>query len=176
VAFYYFDFNDIGMNSVESLVRALLAQLLAQCASTTKCIDELHSQVQGGVQQRNVDFLLGVLREFVQSFEKTYIVIDALDECSDCEELMKFIEVVYGWESTRLHILATSRQLLEIQETIEDLATDCICLHESQITEDITLFLNQRLQSDRKFQKWPPGVRDEIQDALLIGAAGMYEN
>jgi hypothetical protein len=175
VAFYYFDFNDNGKRDVNSLARALLAQLLTQCPSNARCIDELHSQIQYG-QKRDIDFLLGVLREFVQSFEQTYIVIDALDECSECEELMKFIEVVHGWESAQLHIFATSRQLPEIEETIRERATDCICLQESNIMQDITMFVQQRLDSDRKFQKWPLDVRAEIQGALIKGASGMYEN
>jgi hypothetical protein len=175
MAFYYFDFNDNRKRDVDSLARALLAQLLAQCPNNAKCIDELHFQIQY-VQKRDVDFLLGILREFVQSFEQTYIVIDALNECSECEELMKFIEVVYGWESAQLHIFATSRQLPEIEETIRDRATDCICLQESNTMQDITMLVQQRLDSDRRLQKWPLHVRAEIQDSLIKGAGGMYEN
>jgi hypothetical protein len=174
VAFYYFDFNENGKRDVNSIARALLAQLLAQCPSNANCIDELHSQIQY-VQKRDVDFLLRILREFVQSFEQTYIVIDALDECSECEELMKFIEVIYGWQSAQLNIFATSRQLPEIEETIRDRATDCICLQESNIMQDIVMLVQQRLDSDRKFQRWPPDLRAEIQDALIKGASGMYE-
>lgn len=176
MAFYYFDFSNNGKNDIDSLVRALLAQLLPQCPSNAKCLDSFYSQIQGGVQQRNIDFLLQMLLEFVQSFEQAYIVIDALDECSECQELMKFIEVVCSWGSTQFHIFVTSRQLPEIEVTIKDLATDCICLQESQITQDINMFVYQRLQSDRKFQKWPPDVRAEIQETLIMGAGGMYEN
>jgi hypothetical protein len=132
--------------------------------------------MQNGVQQRDIDFLLGILREFVQLFQHTYIVIDALDECSEYIELMKFFEVVCGWESAQLHIFATSRQLPEIEETINDRATNCTCLQESQITQDIAMVVHQRLKTDRKFRKWPPDIQAEIQEALIVGASGMYEN
>ena len=44
------------------------------------------------------------------SFEATFIVIDALDECIDRSELLNGVESIMGWENIDLHLLVTSRR------------------------------------------------------------------
>lgn len=172
VAFYYFDFNDVGRRDTTSLVRALVAQLLAKIPATSKFLETLSSQVDD--KQPDMDFLLVLLKNFITELNQAYIVIDALDECEECEELMKLIEIIHGWEFNRLHILVASRQLPEIEEVATDCATSSICLQNS-INQDIHILIQERLSSDRKFQKWPYQVRCEIDEALTSGASGMYD-
>ena len=43
-----------------------------------------------------------------QTFESTYILLDALDECTDREDLLEFIEALMDWNVKGLHVLATS--------------------------------------------------------------------
>lgn len=174
LAFYYFDFNDIDKRDVQSLVRALVAQLVAQLPNNSHSLDLIYSSVQRGIQQPDVDFLTGTLRHMVQSFSQAYIVIDALDECSESEELMEFIKKVSEWRLSTLHIVTTSRQLSEIEETVGNYATDRLCLQDSKISADIAMLVRQRLDTDRKFQKWPADVRDEIDCTLMKGAHGMF--
>jgi len=171
VAFYYFDFNDVGKRDTTSLVRALVAQLLAKIPATSKFLEMLSSQIDD--KRPGIDFLLELLRLFVIELDQVYLIIDALDECEECEELMSLIETVHGWELDRLHIFVASRQLPEIEEVIVDCATSSICL-QNLINQDIHIFIQGRLSSDRKFQKWPYQVRCEIDEALTIGASGMY--
>ena len=87
---------------------------------------------------------------------------------------MKLIEVIQGWEFDRLHILVASRQLPEIEEVVANKATSFICLQNST-NQDIHILIQERLSSDRKFQKWPYQVRSEIDEALTGGPSGMYD-
>lgn len=169
VAFYYFDFNDTGKRDTTSLVRALVAQLLANIPATSEV---LSSQVDD--KQPDIDFLLELLRLFVIELDQVYLIIDALDECEECEELMSLIETIHGWELDQLHIFVASRQLPEIEEVIADCATSSICLQNS-INQDIHILIQERLSNDRKFQKWPYQVRSEIDEVLTAGASGMYD-
>lgn len=170
VAFYYFDFDDVERRDVNSLVRALVAQLLAKIPATSKCLEIISSQIDD--EQPDVDFVLELLRKFVIELDQVYLVIDALDECEACEELMKLIETIHGWEFDHLHILVASRQLPEIEEVVADCATSSICL-QNAINQDIHILIQERLNSDRKFQKWPCQVRSEIDKALTSRASGM---
>jgi hypothetical protein len=171
VAFYYFDFNDVGKRDTTSLIRALVAQLLAKIPATANILEVLSSQIDD--KQPDINFLLEILQKFIQELDQTCIVVDALDECEECEELMNLVEKTHGWESDRLHILVTSRQLPEIEEVVADCATSSICLQNS-VNQDIHILIQERLSSDRKFQKWPYQVRCEIDEALTGGASGMY--
>jgi hypothetical protein len=170
VAFYYFDFNDVGKRDTTTVVRALVAQLLAKIPATSKSLEVISSQING--KQLDVDFVLELLRIFASELDQVYLVMDALDECEDCEELMSSIETIHSWELDRLHILVASRQLPEIEEVVADCATSSICLQNS-INQDIHILIQDRLSSDRKFQKWPYQVRSEIDQALTKGASGM---
>jgi len=170
VAFYYFDFNDAGKRDTTSLFRALVAQLLANIPATSKLIEVLPSQIND--KQPDIEFLLELLQIFVLELDQVYLVIDALDECQECEEVMSLIEIIHGWEFDRLHILVASRQLPEIEEVVADCATSSICLQNS-INQDIHILIQERLSTDRKFQKWPYQVRCEIDEALTSRASGM---
>jgi hypothetical protein len=172
IAYYYFDFNDIGKRDVESLARAIIVQLLAKVSPSSSCVEAVSSQIVD--QQPDLDFLSQTLYMFIPEFETVYIVVDALDECSDHEGLMGWLEKVHGWQSDRIHILATSRQLPEIEDVIVDCATAAVCLQDSNLGQDIRMLIQQRLKTDRKFQKWPAAVRLEIEVALTAKASGMY--
>lgn len=174
IAYYYFDFNDIGRRGVESLARAVILQLLAKISSSSSYVEALSSQIVD--QQPDLEFLSQTLYFLISEFEKVYIVVDALDECSDHEGLMGWLEKVHGWRSDRIRILATSRQLPEIEDVIVDCATAALCLQDSNVGQDIRLLIQQRLKSDRKFQKWPAAVRLEIEVALTAKASGMYRS
>jgi hypothetical protein len=155
------------------MLQAIVAQLVAQCPTDSSSLQMLYSQIQRGVQQPDVDFLMRTLRYMVQAFGQTHIIIDALDECSEIEELMKFIEEVHKWRIEHLRIIATSRQLSDIEEVIGDIATDKLCLQDSKISIDIQMLIQQRLGTEKKFQKWPEDVRQEIETTLSKGAHGM---
>lgn len=172
IAYYYFDFNDIGKRGVESLARAIVVQLLAKISPNSSYVEAVSSQIID--HQSDLDILSQTLCIFALGFETVYIVIDALDECSDLEGLMKWLEKIHGWRSDRIHILTTSRQLPEIEDVIGDCATAAVCLQDSNIGQDIRMLIQQRLKNDRKFQKWPASVRLEIEFALTAKASGMY--
>jgi hypothetical protein len=171
IAYYYFDFNDEGKRDADSLHRALLTQLLPQCPNDASCLAALDA---ASTRSSGADFLSRTLQAFIRTFEDIYIIIDALDECSEVEELMKFVGEICNWDAHQLHLLAASRQLPEIEEAIADCATDRVCLHESKTRADIAMFIEQRLNTDRKFLKWPDDIRAEIQSALSHGAGGMW--
>jgi hypothetical protein len=169
VAFYYFDFNDLGRRDTVSLIRALVAQLLTP---NSKSLELLSSHIED--RQPDADFLLEILQVIILELDQVYIVIDALDECEECEELMRVIETFNSWEHDGLHILVASRQLPEIEQVLIDFATSSICLQNS-INQDIHILIQERLSNDRKFQKWPYQVRREIDEALTARASGMYD-
>lgn len=172
VAFYYFDFNDVGKRDTTSLIRALVAQFVAKIPAAGTSLEVLSSQIDN--KQPDIDFLLEMIQIIILELDQVYIVVDALDECEECEDLMRVIEIINNWECDPLHVLVASRQLPEIEEVLIDCATSYICL-ENSISQDIHILIQERLSSDHKFQKWPYEVRDEINEALTARASGMYD-
>jgi hypothetical protein len=113
----------------------------------------------------------------IYQFPQTYIVLDALDECTDRAELMSIFESIAGWHLDGLHLLVTSRRERDIESALERLVKDkeIICLQSKLVDEDIRRYIHQRLSTDKKLEKWSkdPDIVREIDTALMKGAKGM---
>jgi hypothetical protein len=117
------------------------------------------------------------LKEIVEGFDETYIILDALDECSDRQELLDNVEEIQGWGLSQLHMLLTSRRLTDIEETL-NLLTDSqnrICIQSALVDADILTYIHNRLQNDRLLKRWryKPQVQEEIKTTLMKKADGM---
>ncbi len=90
--YFYFDFNDIEKQGQEKMIRSLILQLSSQCESTSQGLKALHSSCMNDERQSTHDMLLATLHQMMKSFEKTFIILDALDECLKRRELLEDIE------------------------------------------------------------------------------------
>ena len=106
-------------------------------------------------------------------FHNAYVVFDALDESVECEEVLTLITRMKSWNFPSFHILVTSRQLSHIEEIMSDLATTKICLQDSRMSEDIALYISDKLKNDKTLAKWPPDIRLQITTKLLTEEDGM---
>jgi hypothetical protein len=113
----------------------------------------------------------------MHQFMHVYVVLDALDECTQRQELMDMLETVAGWQLNNLHLLMTSRKERDIESSLESYVQekDTICLQEDVVDSDIRRYVRQRLSDDKTLTKWSKDatVRQEIEVALMHGARGM---
>ena len=80
--YFYFDFSDNHKQKLDSMVRSLISQLYYKSKNAQKQLDSLFSSCEDGNRQPTHESLCQVLLHMVDSLEHTYIVLDALDECS----------------------------------------------------------------------------------------------
>lgn len=113
----------------------------------------------------------------MQEFDTTYIVVDALDECSDRDELLKKIEIIQNWQLPKLHMLLTSRYLIEIEEALQTMthSQSRICIQSAAVNADIEVYVSHRLRHDRRLKRWQnhAQAQEEIKKTLKEGADGM---
>src|SRR4051794_2299950 len=128
VAFFYFDFNNEEKQRHGNLVRSLIVQLSAQSTRTSNALNGLYSCHQDGQQAPTAEKLVETLQEMICNSHQTYIILDALDECTEREELLVLIKDMAEWNLGKLHILATSRREKDIEDALESLVTDQICI------------------------------------------------
>jgi len=77
-----------------------------------------------------------------------YIVIDALDECSEREDqhgLFALLARIHSWNIDKLHILATSRQQVDIDEGLQTLRTGTLAIVDTLVKLDIKSCIESRL-------------------------------
>jgi hypothetical protein len=177
VAYFYFDFNDIEKQRHEKMIRSLITQLSMQSISTPRALESLFSSCGNGKRQPVTDALLETLRQMVREFDEAFIILDALDECKERQELLEDIEKLAEWKTEKLHILTTSRKEKDIEELIEPLVNRQanICIQSALVNNDIHAYVHERLQTDRKLKRWQkkPEVRQEIERTLMDKADGM---
>lgn len=177
VAYFYFDFNDLEKQKSDNMMRSLITQLSAQSTKRLKELESLFSSCNNGERQPDAQRLPSVLEEIIEVSDKTYIIIDALDECSNTQELQENIEEIQRWGLPQLHMLLTSRRLMDIEEMIDPLtdAEDRICIQSALVDVDIKTYVHEKLQNDRRFKRWrsKPHVQEEVKRELMKKADGM---
>lgn len=173
IAYFYFDFNDSDKQRSENLIRSLIVQFAAQCLHLPELLQSVRSRLQKEKKQPTIEQMTAILRQLLKSFNTMYIMLDALDECVDQEDLFKFIEAVMSWNIDNLHVLSTSRKENDIATSIELWVTFQLCIQSALVDADIRVYTLERLSRDSKLKKWPDNVQKEIEQALMSGSQGM---
>lgn len=177
VLYFYFDFNDSSKQNHENMVRSLLAQALRYCVDVPRELESLYSSCMDGGWQPTFEALLESLHQTLASFEETFIILDALDECTDRSELLADIDNLVGWENIDLHLLVTSRREQDIEESLASLIGDqaSVCIDSAVISADIRVYVQFRLRTDRALKRWQKNLElsQEIKDTIVEKADGM---
>lgn len=152
------------------VIRSLIVQFAAQCPHLPESLRSAQSRSQSQQKQPTIEEMTAMLYPLLKLFNNTYILLDALDECKDREDLFKFIEVVIGWNIDTLHVLTTSRKENDIARSLDPLVTCQLCIQGSKFDADIRVHILERLSNDPDLKKWPADIQKEIEDALRRGA------
>lgn len=177
VAYFFFDFNDPEKQLPEKMIRSILKQLSVQCPETPHVLSMLFSSCEDTDRPPILNELLEVLRQVLRSFYNVYIVLDALDECSNRQDLLEYLGRLLSWNAEHLRILVSSRPERAIEEGIRHLVTgdNRIRVQGDQVNDDIRIYIRGRLDQDPKLKRWQkrPDVRNEIESCLMNKADGM---
>ena len=175
VLYFYFDFNDAEKERHEKMISSLISQLSRCCVRSA--LQHLHSSCLNGGRQPTFEGLLETLHQMMTNLGDIYVIIDALDECTDREQLLADLEEMASWNDVSLHILTTSRRETDIEEALNSLSDERnrISIQSALVNADIRTYTHDRLQNDRKLRRWlkHPKVQLKIEDTLAEKAAGM---
>lgn len=179
LAYFYFAFNDVDRQRCVQMLRSLLDQLCRQDMAAFQLIESLFSSCGSGSRQPTNEQLLGALKRMIRGSSATYVVLDALDECTRRPELLETIQTIDGWQLDTLHMLVTSRLEGDIRETLETIPEiDTVNIQSSLVSEDIRTYICSRLSNDSSLRRWQRQIeiRKEIETELMEKAEGMYEH
>ena len=171
--YFYFDFQDPTKQTSGQLIRSLISQGLAKIPVIPLALKNLYTQCLQVTVQPTLDSFIVIFHALLLRLDDAYVIIDAMDECTDRETMLNMITQILSWK-TNVRILATSRKEEDIHEALQSLTTHQICIESSLVDADIRTFISQKLRNDPKFKKWPPEIHSEIETTLVKGANGMY--
>ncbi|KAI4171718.1 MAG: hypothetical protein LQ346_008715, partial [Caloplaca aetnensis] len=177
LAYFYFAFDNVALQTVDGMIRSLAAQLCSQCISIPHWVESLYSRCSEAKSQPTHDSLRNMLCQLFGCFKQVFIVLDALDECTERHNLILALENIAGWQKSELHLLTTSRKELEIEECMNALTkeADRVGIQGIPIAGDISSFVLGMLRTDRRLKRWhKPELEKEIALTLTSKAHGMY--
>nr|OQO29284.1 hypothetical protein B0A51_04078 [Rachicladosporium sp. CCFEE 5018] len=180
LAIWYFDFNESAKQDPSNMLRSLVSQLLDYCAQVPESLQSLHTTCENSGRSPSTDDLLLVLKHVLERLPTPFIVLDALDECTNRASLSEIIKEMHSWNLAGARVLMTSRKEIDIEEALEDIVSQLawIGLESNLIDRDIRTYVHERLTTDKSFRRWQGPkereIREEIETTLGQRARGMF--
>ncbi|MCJ1460634.1 hypothetical protein MMC28_011016, partial [Mycoblastus sanguinarius] len=170
-AYFYFDFQDSKKQKTTFLLRSVLVQLAFRDRRTLEYIRELYNEHGQGKQEPSESSLTSTLLLSLQSSSRIYLVLDALDECTEKQGVLSIISKVHK-KCSNVNILITSRIEHDIELVLKDLMTSNICIQNAVVDVDIRLHVQSQLVTDPKLKRFPEAAKQNIEATLVSKADG----
>ncbi|KAJ7192002.1 hypothetical protein GGX14DRAFT_406692 [Mycena pura] len=171
--FFYFDTNNPEQQTVTHLLCSLVTQLSIRSNPPDGKLGALWtSHANGQKLLTDVELISDALLPLLKDFDQrpVYIVLDALDECSDRPGLLCLISTVLDAKLLNVHILVTSRP--EVQAGRPELVKLAVSVSlEDCVDGDIEFYLTEVLFKETG---WIHDKRDQIKGGLLEHSNGMF--
>ena len=121
-----------------------------------------------------MDDLQNTLLRILGGFHSTFIILDAIDECAEREELLSWIQTFILEKDINigLHLIATSRPEQGIEDKFK--SHHSLDLVKEAGNDDLIAYLDYQLDNDSDLQKWNSHMQELIKARWLKQADGMY--
>ena len=176
-AYFFFDGRDSQKDFQlhDKLIRSLIWQFTLKCEGRVpKVLANLYAHYGNGHQEPTLGDLQNTLQRILDGFSSTFIILDALDECTEREKLLNWIQTFILQKDINLglHLIVTSRPEQDIEDKFK--FYHYLDLVKESKNHDLVAYLDYQLQNDSDLQKWNSGIQDQIKLTLMKQADGMY--
>jgi hypothetical protein len=121
----------------------------------------------------SIDELLRALAAVLQAFAMVFIMLDAIDESQEYQDLLVVLkDLLTEARFNKVQLLATARDHHDIRASFDSLGVS-ISMSNMHVERDIRQTISSKLQNDIKLQRWKSSF-SAIEDELAKRAQGMY--
>ena len=171
IAYVYCNFQRQDEQTAEELLASLLKQLNQSQSSLADNVKHLYDTYNHKRTRPSLDEISRTLQSVAATYAKTFIIIDALDECKGIECRSRFLTSLLDlWAKCGSNIFATSRFLPEITQKFDH----SISLEIRACAEDVQRYVDSRISHLPSFVKRSPDLQDEIKTKIVETVDGMY--
>jgi ankyrin repeat domain-containing protein 50 len=175
VIYYYFDFSNASRQTYLGFLRSLVRQICARTKTVPKSAVELFDACKGvapGSEQ-----LLKLLKDLLKKPLRTFLIIDALDECPESEDnerkhVLAALAEIKALKAPNLSIFVASRPEVDIKQAMDTVCDIDIDVQATLTNEDIRFHIRAQLMIDPKLKRWQQSIKDEIEERLMKDAGG----
>ena len=183
LAMYYYDFREDQKKDLRGLLSSAISQLCDQSDSYYNILSKFYTTHRDGEQSPSDDELAQCLKDVLELPRQApvYLIIDALDECSNTsampsprEKVLKLVVHLIESQLTNLRICVTSRPEIDIKVVLEPLAFRSISIHDEKgQLVDIENYIRSVINTDPRNQRWRQEDKEYVIDVLTKHADGM---
>ncbi|RYP69569.1 hypothetical protein DL770_008217 [Monosporascus sp. CRB-9-2] len=171
IAYIYCNFNRKDEQKPEDLISSLLKQLLQRQLSLPSTLRDLYNRHSPKETRPTLDEVSKILQSVAAIFSRTFIMVDALDECQTSDDCRRqFLSEVFNLRTkAKANVFATSRSIPEVMEEFKDSLTIEVRANEG----DIRKYLNDRMPQLSRFVIERSDLQDEISSRIAKAADGI---
>jgi hypothetical protein len=172
IAYLYCNFRRQHEQKPADLLASLLRQLIQENTTVPENVKSLYERHNGRRSYPSIDEISQVLQSVVTSYSRTFIIIDALDECQVSDgSRRKFLSKIFDLQAkTAVSLFATSRFILDIINRFEGSVSVEIRAYD----EDIQRYLNGQISRLPSFVSRNHCLQEEIKTEIIEAVDGMY--
>ena len=170
VAWIYCDYRDSSTHNVLLFIASLLKQILQNTRPLPSSVKDLYNSHGKGKSSITLVEARELLKIFVAVQERCFVVVDALDECTD-EIREQLVNELTSLKSS-ISLLVTSRPILSIENMFRDATIIPIVPNKN----DLEIYIDRRLETETKLHKIVKTdllLQQEIKSTLIAKNQGM---
>ena len=177
--YFYCDHRNPKAQKLWNLLMTLAVQLVRQSSDCLEDVNALLDTKSGDFHRKiMVAEYISLLRIISLRFTRTFVVIDALDECSEGDVFVEGLRALVseGNDGTNIQIVVTSRNDINLERLLLPLTTMELSLRGS-VGEDVRAFVGGEMErriKSRKLKLRDPGLTDVILNTLVDRADGLF--
>ena len=158
---------------MDIMLRSIIWQLSGQSPSRHSSLEKLYKSLGDGTRYPQPAELQGVLEDLLSELDRTYIILDGLDECNkktNWKPLIKFIHSLCHPTKNAPHVLFTSQPLGEFTEAFKDVVF--IELGSEVSTSDIRSYIGSEVS---KLGNWASDAKfsNDVTEQIVQKSNGM---
>jgi hypothetical protein len=174
MVYHYFTYTDRRSQLYDTLLKSLVLQLSKRSKMSQELVIAAYLEADNGARPPDRDELVETLYGLLVLFGSVYIVLDALDECSERGDVFDFLEDLRGRKLPGVRVLLSSKTMEEIEEALDPLFVDKVHIQSSFVDNDIRKHVAFQLSKGRDFRgRWNDADILQIEDRLTSSSDGM---
>jgi hypothetical protein len=172
IAYLYCNFREQHEQNPIDLFLNLLKQLVQQRLSTPKSVENLYTHHKDKRTRPLFDETSKVLHSVIADYSRTFIIVDALDECQVSDGTRrKFLSEIFNLQTkSKVNFFATSRFILQIEKEFEE--STIVEIRASD--EDVRRYLDGHMFQLPSFVLRKLDLQEEVKTAIVRAVDGMY--
>ena len=172
LAFLYCDYKEAKKQSLDNLLASLVHQLVTRKIILVEEISSIYRHHVNRKTRPSRNELLTLLQDAVKCYSQTFIIVDALDECSEIDDARGNLLLELQALEPQVSLMVTSRDIPSLHQHLENATRVEIRASD----EDVRTYVRQRIAGNTRLKGFVAKNSDletNIEESVANNARGM---